>query len=111
MIFLTVNLQMQGVRQIALHYSILNHLRLALRCPISAPTILMHGNHKTRASGRLPSLSISLMHQQFCGHGAQEISSNMSGRIQGILIMQVAWRVKTVKMHQEIRPHRYLVSQ
>jgi len=111
MIFLTTNLQVQEVQQIALHCSISNHLHSALWCPISALTTLMHGNHKTSASGRLPSLSISFMPQELCGHGAQKISSNMSRRIQGILITKVGGRVMTVKMHQEIRPHRYLISQ
>ena len=42
MIFLTINHQMQGVQQAALHYSIFNHLGLAQYCMESALITQMH---------------------------------------------------------------------
>lgn len=100
---------MQGVHQIASHYSIFSHLALALICPNSPLTTLMHDSHKTSASGHFQSLLICLLLGQFYGHGVKKHSSNMSGRIQGIFVTKVVWRVIMVKMQHHIRLHKLLI--
>ena len=76
-----------------------------------APHNLMHGNHKTLASGRLPSLSTSLTPQQFYGNGVQKFSLDLSGKSQRILIIG-AWRVmKTKDMIDGVDAKHQLSSQ
>ena len=96
MIFLTIHQTqpMKRTRPVALRCTISSiYLSLAVWSPISPPTTLMRGSHKTPVNGHLLSLSISSMPRPLWMHGVQNPLLNMSGNSQAMLII-LKWAIR-----------------